>query len=177
MRKSEAYPVLFLTFVVLVAVVVLTLTNSITRDKIALAKKQAVAEMLSALFPNMDSFTYDDKTGTYTILADKTTIGYAFTAEGRGYGGPIDILIGLKPDNKTLQGIRIISQQETPGLGAKIVEASFLDQFSGVSVDQVKLARNGGKIDAITGATISSTAVVKGVRNAIEQRLGKGGTG
>jgi len=113
----------------------------------------------------------------YTILADKTTIGYAFTAEGRGYGGPIDILIGLKPDNKTLQGIRIISQQETPGLGAKIVEASFLDQFSGVSVDQVKLARNGGKIDAITGATISSTAVVKGVRNAIEQRLGKGGTG
>jgi len=177
MRKSEAYPVLFLTFVVLVAVVVLTLTNSITRDKIALAKKQAVAEMLSALFPNMDSFTYDDKTGMYTILADKTTIGYAFTAEGRGYGGPIDILIGLKPDNKTLQGIRIISQQETPGLGAKIVEASFLDQFNGVSVDQVKLARNGGKIDAITGATISSTAVVKGVRNAIEQRLGKGGTG
>lgn len=171
-HKGDLYPVLFLTFVVLVSVVALTLTNSITRDKIALAKKKAVAEMLSTLFPDMDSFKYDKATGMYTIFSHGTIIGHAFTAQGHGYGGAIDILIGLRPDNHTLQGIRIISQQETPGLGAKIVEPSFLDQFKGISTDQIALARNGGKIDAITGATISSSAVVEGVRKAIEQKLG-----
>jgi electron transport complex protein RnfG len=78
----------------------------------------------------------------------------------------------VKPDNESLQGIKIIAQQETPGLGAKIIDASFLDQFKGVAVDEVGLARDGGRIDAISGATISSSAVVEGVKDAIMKELG-----
>jgi len=179
MSKDKGFwPVIFLTLVVIVAIVALTLTNGITKDKIVQAKQDAVKEMLATLFPDMQSFDYDENTGLYTVIAGGEPIGHAFMAQGRGYGGAIDILIGVKPDNKSLQGIKIITQQETPGLGAKIINASFLDQFKGVSVDEVNLARNGGKIDAITGATISSSAVVEGVKEAITRELGsqqKGG--
>ena len=177
-KKREFWPVIFLTLVVVISIVSLTVVNAITKDKIVQAKREAVAEMLATLFPNMESFTYDEDSGMYSVLAGGEPIGHAFMAQGRGYGGTIDILIGLKPDNKSLQGIKIITQQETPGLGAKIINASFLDQFRGVSVNEVDLSRNGGKIDAITGATISSTAVVEGVKKAIMKELGsqvKGG--
>lgn len=172
MSKDKGFwPVIFLTLVVIVAMLALTVTDSITKDKIAEAKRRAIAEMLTTLFPDMQLFDYDEASGLYTIIADGEPIGHAFMARGRGYGGRIDILIGLRPDNKSLQGIKIITQQETPGLGTKIISASFLDQFTGVPVDEVDLARNGGKIDAITGATISSSAVVKGVKEAIMREL------
>ena len=170
-KKREFWPVIFLTLVVVISIVALTLANGITKDKIVQAKQDAVAEMLATLFPNMESFTYDEDGGLYTVLSGGEPIGHAFMAQGRGYGGTIDILIGLKPDNKSLQGIKIITQQETPGLGAKIINTSFLDQFNGVGVNEVELSRNGGKIDAITGATISSTAVVNGVKQAIIKEL------
>jgi len=170
-KKREFWPVIFLTLVVVISIVALTLANGITKDKIVQAKQDAVAEMLATLFPKMESFTYDEDGGLYTVLSGGEPIGHAFMAQGRGYGGTIDILIGLKPDNKSLQGIKIITQQETPGLGAKIINTSFLDQFNGVGVNEVELSRNGGKIDAITGATISSTAVVNGVKQAIIKEL------
>ncbi len=56
-------------------------------------------------------------------------------------------------------------------MGAKIVEDSFLSQFKGLSMDEVALSRDGGKVDAITGATISSSAVVEGVKEAILKKL------
>jgi Na+-translocating ferredoxin:NAD+ oxidoreductase subunit G len=164
------WPVVFLTLVVIVAIVALTLTDAITKDKIACAKQDEVQQMLCALFPNMQSFSYDQGRRMYTVLAGGEAIGLAFIAEGKGYGGTIDILVGIKPDEESLQGIRIITQQETPGLGAKISSAEFLDQFSGIALEEVALTRNGGKIDAITGATISSRAVV----NAVEEAIMKG---
>jgi len=169
-KKSDFFPVVFLTLIVIISVVALTLTDGITKDKIALAKKEAIAETLATLFPEMNDFTIDEESGLYTPLADGEKLGHAFMATATGYGGAIDILIGLKPD-ATLRGIKIISQQETPGLGAKIVEGSFLAQFKGLSVDEVDLSADGGKVDAITGATISSAAVVKGVKEEILKKL------
>jgi len=170
-ERHEFWPVIFLTLVMIGSVGLLVLTNEITRDKIAQAKQQAIKEMLSSLFPAMDSFNYDQASGTYTILANGEPIGHAFMAVGHGYGGPIEILVGIKPDNHALQGIKIISQQETPGLGAKITTPSFLKQFEDLPVDKIELSRNGGQVDAITGATISSTAVVRAVKEAVERFL------
>lgn len=169
-KKSEFFPVVFLTLIVLISVVALVLTNAITKDKIAAAKRAAIKEMLGTLFPKMDDYAYDEVTKLYTPLANGEPLGRAFMAYAKGYGGTIDILIGLEPD-ASIRGIRIIAQQETPGLGSKIMNKSFLDQFQGLAVDDVKLTRNGGKVDAITSATISSSAVIKGVREAILDRL------
>lgn len=165
------YPVLFLTLVVFISVVALTLTNSVTEERVEAARGEAIKEMLLTLFSEMDDYRYDEATQRYTIVVGGMPRGQAFMAEGAGYGGPIDILVGLEKDN-TLRGIRIISQKETPGLGAKITDAAFLDQFAGLHVRGLALAKEGGTIDAITGATISSSAVVEGVKGAILQQLG-----
>jgi electron transport complex protein RnfG len=61
--------------------------------------------------------------------------------------------------NGTISGVNIIRQSETPGLGTRIAEPEFTNQFSGKRIEDVRLRQDGGVIDAITGATISSRAI------------------
>jgi electron transport complex protein RnfG len=109
----------------------------------------------------MSEYKFEDE--VYMIYQDGEKSGYAFIASGSGYGGDIDILVGLDSDFK-IKDISIITQTETPGLGARITESTFTDQFKGLSADEIALRSNNGMIDAITGATISSKAVVDTVR-------------
>ena len=108
----------------------------------------------------------DEETGETFVLSGFPPVGYAFMTDGRGYGGKIGILVGLEV-NRAVRGIRIISHQETPGLGAKITQLDFLDQFDGLSTGELAIRRDGGAVDAITAATISSRAVVEGVVQGI----------
>ena len=179
MKRSAAYPIVFLTLVVLVSVVALTLVDTVTEERIAANKRESIKQMLAALFPEMADFVQDEESGLYSlfdasaVVTDEETgetsvlsgfqpIGYAFMTDGRGYGGRIGILVGLEVD-RAVRGIRIISHQETPGLGAKITSLDFLDQFAGLSTGELAIRRDGGAVDAITGATISSRAVAEGV--------------
>ena len=178
-ERRGSYPIIFLTLVVLLSVVALTLVDGVTAERIAANKREAIKQMLAALFPEMADFVYDEETGLYSLYDERAVsldeetgessvdqsfpaVGYAFMTNGKGYGGKIGILIGLET-NRALRGIRIISHQETPGLGAKIIDVDFLSQFAGLVPDQLVLARDGGAVDAITGATISSRAVAEGV--------------
>ncbi len=170
-RNGGLYPILFLTLVVFISVIALTFTNGVTEERIVDARREAIKEMLQTLFPEMDDFIYDEAAERYTATSDNVPLGRAFMAVAVGYGGPIDILVGLEKDN-ALRGIKIISQKETPGLGAKITEAAFLDQFAGQIGKTLALTKDGGTIDAITGATISSSAVVEAVKEAILSQSG-----
>jgi len=178
-ERNAAYPVVFLTLVVLFSVIALMLIDGVTAERIAANKREAIKQMLGALFPEMADFGYDEttelytlfdasavlidaETGESTLLAGSPAVGHAFMTNGKGYGGKIGILIGLETD-RSIRGIRIISHQETPGLGTKITGSGFLGQFAGLSVDKLALRKDGGSIDAITGATISSRAVAEGV--------------
>ena len=174
--QGGLYPILFLTVVVLISVIALTVTNGITEEPIAEGRRQAIMEMLQSLFPEMDDFRYDEASERYAATAGGALVGQAFMAQGVGYGGPIDILIGLELDN-TLRGVQIVSQKETPGLGAKITDATFLDQFVGLGAGALALTKDGGAIDAITGATISSSAVVAAIRDAVLEQSGNNGGG
>lgn len=91
--------------------------------------------------------------------------GIALEAFADGYGGPIDVMVGLLPDG-SLSAISIISHSETPGLGANITQESFRSQFSRLAPDASawELKKNGGTIDQVSGATISSAAVLQAVR-------------
>jgi len=105
---------------------------------------------------------------------ENTLLGYALISEGNGYQGKIKILVALKKDLKTLWGIEIIQSSETPGLGARITEKDFKEQFKNlVSVPQIKLTKTKksmhNEIEAISGATISSQAVVKIVNKGIKK--------
>ena len=86
-----------------------------------------------------------------------------------GYAGNIEIMVGVKPDG-TVNGIEILSQAETPGLGARITEPKFKDQFRGKNLQNAdwKVKKDGGDFDQITGATISPRAVVKAIRMGLE---------
>jgi len=99
-------------------------------------------------------------------------LGIVFRVFPQGYGGPIPITVGLDPD-KSITAVRIAGPaeglKETPGLGAKITESGFIKQFSGKSSREIAIKKDGGEIDAITAATISSRAVCNGVRKGIER--------
>ena len=94
-----------------------------------------------------------------------TTI--AFDSSAIGYGGPISVMVGVNMDG-SLAAVSIMSHSETPGLGARSTEPWFTAQFKGLSLGAVGLSSKGGKVDAISGASITSGAVVKAVREALE---------
>jgi electron transport complex protein RnfG len=87
----------------------------------------------------------------------------------RGYAGEIRLLVGIDEKGK-ISGLKVLSHQETPGLGANIVQPRFLDQFKGkTAADKLEAKQD---IDAISGATISSRAVCSGVRQAVRRATG-----
>ena len=164
----KIFPILLLTAVVAISVNVLNLTDRMTRDKIEAQEAQKIQNFLAEMFPEMNRSEFKDD--IYILYSGEDKIGYAFLAVGKGYGGDINILVGLE-DKATIKDIIIISQTETPGLGTRITESFFTSQFSGVSLDNVALTKNDGQIDAITGSTISSRAVVEAIRETAEERV------
>lgn len=165
---KKIYPIFLLTIVVFISVSLLVVINNITLQRVKAQQEAEIVNLLVKIFPKMSDYEY--KNEIYFIYEDDKEIGYAFLAVGKGYGGEIDILVGLDEDF-TVKEVTIISHTETPGLGGKITEASFRDQFKGLSVDDIALRKDGGKVDAITGATISSKAVVEAVRNKMIEKI------
>ena len=109
--------------------------------------------------------------------ADGRPVGLAFIADGGGFQGNIRIMVGLSVDYLKLKGIKVLEQNETPGLGNRIKEPAFEGQFKGLEikpkVEYIKYRKpeKPNQITAITGATISSDAVVKNINNAVEKVL------
>jgi electron transport complex protein RnfG len=162
--SNKAYPVVFLAVVVTVSVVLLVAVHSVTSSIVESRRVEEITGILENIFPEMSQYELEDE--VYIIYEDGEKAGYAFMASGSGYGGNIDIMVGLD-SGFGIKGVSILSQTETPGVGNRITESSFTDQFKGLSASDIALKSEGGKIDAITGATISSRAVV----DAIQKRM------
>ncbi|MFH1826139.1 MAG: FMN-binding protein [bacterium] len=97
-----------------------------------------------------------------------TMTGYAILCQGNGYQGVIKMMVGVNADFSKFTGLNVLEQMETPGLGAKIAEAKFRQQFIGLSAQKpLDLVM----VKPITGATISSAAVVNIINKNIEQWL------
>ncbi len=100
----------------------------------------------------------------YIVKEGEALRGYCAEVASPGFGGDVELMIGFDADKKIL-GIRVISHSETPGVGAPVVsEGAYLDQYKG-HTGQVTL---GEGVDAVSGATISSTAVAEGVNRAVQ---------
>lgn len=96
------------------------------------------------------------------------TQAIAYSAAAKGYHDLIEVMVGVGPEGK-LTGISIMTHTETPGLGARIVEPEFTDQFAGLDLDTTKLSAEGGKVDTLSGATFSTVGVITAVGAALEQ--------
>ena len=113
-------------------------------------------------------FTVDGRTVTvFPAITGGELTGLAFETSGKGYGGDIGVMVGFDLRNQTLSGIGITTLKETPGLGARVAEHGYATQFKGHSLEAVELTKQGGDIEAVAGATISSTGTVNAVRDAI----------
>lgn len=99
---------------------------------------------------------------------DGKTFAVAYGAAAKGYHEIIEVMVGFGADGEVI-GISIMTHTETPGLGARIVEPEFTDQFKGIDLATNKLSAEGGKIDTVSGATTSTLGVITAVAAAIEQ--------
>lgn len=122
----------------------------------------------SADLSNTDvSFTDISATDIVSDSDVQYIIGYVAVASSKGYGDNIQIMIGVNL-NLEITGIEILSQSETAGLGANCENTSWLAQFVGKS-GTLAVSKDGGDIDAITAATITSRAVTSAVNKALAQ--------
>jgi electron transport complex protein RnfG len=170
--EEDIVPILVLTIVVCIAVITLSFINSITEGPIENAEKEKIQKLLEEQFPELDTYNEDTPSKDVFTVTNETgaIVGYAFIVEAQGYSSdPIKLLVALEnttlaEDDIILRGISVISNTETPGLGAKITEEKFLAPFRGINLNDVQLRADGGSIDAISGATISSSAVVEAIQ-------------
>lgn len=163
-------PVVVLTAICLVVAVFLSVTNLITKDKIANMEIKASNEAMSALI-SAEKYDKAEVQGELYIAKNGEEIkGYIVKTSSRGYGGDIKVMTAISTDKK-ITGIKILSAaDETPGLGQNITKESFYTRYIG-KTENISVRKDGAdadknKIDAWTGATISSRAVTAAVNEA-----------
>ena len=172
--KEYLVPTATLFIICLVATLLLGVTNSVTAPIIADLAVETEKKSRQVVFADAASFgeaeIAEDGTSVVAALDEAgNVIGHVVVNTAKGYGGDISVMTGVDADGK-VTGVNILSHGETAGLGAKATEESFRDRFvgliHGITVSKDKAGDN--SIDAITGATITSRAVVDAVNAAIE---------
>lgn len=182
---------LILTMITVVSGCLLGLVYEITKEPIAKAQEKAKQQAYKTVLAEADTFadmtvdvdaaaqilngagyTEDDIKGVAEAKdADGATIGYVVTVTAHeGYGGDIEISVGILNDG-TVKGIEMLSISETAGLGMKAKEPDFKNQFQDKKVSTFSYTKSGesgdDKIDALSGATITTNAVTNGVNCAL----------
>ncbi len=185
-KLESTFPnmVIVLSAISIVAAFALGFTYTQTKDAIAKMqeKKQidAIKEVVAEFDndPSKEKYTVPGLDGVEFYPAKKggQLVGTAVkTFTDKGYGGRIDIMIGFNEKMDFFNYV-ILEHKETPGLGTKLKENKFKDQFKGKNPDTFKLQvkKDGGDVDAITAATISSRAFLDAAQKAVDG-IKKGG--
>lgn len=173
MKKNMVMPVVILVIICVITAGLLALTNELTADRILLNQQEKTATLIRELLPLTDTIEQQESTvmSRYSCLdTSGNEIGQVIILAAKGYGGNISVMVGFMPDN-SVAGIRILSSNETPGLGMRAGEVAFYGQFAGKAVKSFTVTKAKPKSDdeiaAISGATITSKAVTDAVNQAI----------
>ena len=165
--------------------ILLTVLYTGTEAKIAyqelkFIKGPAIKQIMEGASNNPLETRFKLKDGTeerefYVGIFDGEPDVVAFETFGKGYDDEIGVIVAINTENDEIFGIGITTNKETPGVGKRIeTDMAFRDQFNGLSVEEpIKLRKDGGQIDAISGASFSSGGVVSAVDSAekIYERL------
>lgn len=143
----------------------LSVVNMLTENVIAenVVKEQNKAVL--SIFPDgeeVKEYTLDSGETVFAIIKDGGIIGCCVNSVGSGYGGDINLMVGIDTDGK-VSGISFVSMSETPGVGTKVKGEGFVSQFIGLGENAVI----GENVDGISGATFSSKGVAEAVNNAL----------
>ena len=150
----------------------LSFVNLATKDRIAAFAEEERVAAFKKIFPAAESFTERPPAEAgggvtaWDAVAGGLPVGRVQLLKPLGYSGTIRLVYGVDAAG-ALTGVQVLEHTETPGLGAKITTAAWTDQFKGKVRDQVALKKDGGAIDAIAAATISSRAVTQAIRDGM----------
>lgn len=146
-----------------------------TKEPIEAAAMKKEMEAINLVLPPFDS---DPQSGIietegiiiYPVKKQEELVGYAIkTYTENGFGGRIELMAGFLPDG-TISDVSVLQHEETPGLGTKMTEPEFKEQFMGKNPGNftLKVRKDGGMVDAITAATISSRAYCDALQRAYD---------
>lgn len=150
----------------------LAYVNALTKSPIAEMLAKRTVDAAKAVLPEGTETVHARKFAggeEYYVGQDASgaVTGYAVKGlDSGGYGGDIILMVGLRADKKTLVCYRTLAASETPGLGSKMNDPAFSGQFAGKSAQGLKVVKDGGQIEAITAATITSRAVCNAIASA-----------
>ena len=163
-----------LLIISVVAAAILAASNNATKGKIAEIEAEMTRQALEGIFgtvedsKELDSAVFEqvvaenpDVVDIYEILEGGETKGYSVTTISGGFGGDIEIMAGFAKEGELL-GIRLLKHSETASIGSKAAEPEFTNLFEGQDSSE-EIA-----VETISGATITSNAVIKGVNDARE---------
>ena len=165
MNKESVKLGLILGAISLVIAVLLSVVNTATKDVIAARQEQEVQTALAKVIPDAVFTKVEADIEIYEAKQGEETVGYCVKTLPQGYGGEITLIVGVGTDG-TVKGVSITAMDETPGLGALAKEEEFLNKFIGKS-GTLAVTKDGGEIEALSGATVTSRAVTEGVNEAI----------
>ena len=151
--------------------------QQITKEPIAQSHLQKQIDAISAVVPAFNNNPLetcekvavdDDSLAVYTAQNGDEIVGYAIlSSTNSGFGGNVQVMVGFNPDG-TIYNTSVVTHQETPGLGDQMTTEKFRSQFIGFDCNTKKaiVKKDGGDVDALTAATISSRAFCTTIRKA-----------
>lgn len=175
MKTGSLYTIVFMFVVSVIFTGTLAITNKLSENKIV--KNRELNDRM-AILASLDIVSDDDLfekdlngQSIYMKTGENGEEAFAVRFSGPGLWGTIKGYIAVSADLKTLIGIEFTEQNETPGLGGRISEDWFKEQFRGLDLTEGIPIKYEDGIDAITGATLSSSAVLKIINTFVERTL------
>jgi RnfABCDGE-type electron transport complex G subunit len=167
----------------------IAVTDAALSDRIEQNQAAKLNELTKALLPGAERFQpveadievqlpggSKQKAAVFEVFAgDKQRVGWSFNAHGTGFAGPVELVIAVDKDFQKIMGINILASSETPGFGDQIKSDYYRNQFVNAPADRLTLVKTGNpaavdsQIVAITGATVTSQAVVNIVSTFVTQ--------
>jgi len=167
--------VLSLVVISMVMAATLAFVYEKTKGPIDKAAKEKEINAIKQVMPEFDNDPATAKTEKdglviYTLTNKDKPVGYAVkTYTDKGFGGHVEIMAGFLPDG-SIHNVMVLQHKETPGLGTKMTDPKFSNQFLGKNPDSfaLRVKKDGGHVDAITAATVSSRAYCDALQRAFE---------
>jgi len=161
-------PIVVLSVICIVITGALALTNDITKPIIEEATRKAQEAARMELLPDATGFTQVegiDLANVSDVYVADNGVGAVVTSTAKGYGGTMTVMVGFTADG-TIRQIKVTENQETKGIGSKVAgDPAFWTRFEGLEAKTLVLNKD---VDALSGATVSSKALIAAVNSAIE---------
>lgn len=168
MKNARYILRLTVTLLLITAVVaaLLGFVNYLTEDKIAAGQREKAKNAMREVLPAENYDLLEASAEGINAVYRADDLGYVVDVTVNGFGGAINMMVGVDAEGR-VAGVSIVSHSETASLGANCTREDFRSQFSGAE-GTLAVTKDGGSIEALTGATVTSRAVTNGVNLAVE---------